>query len=155
MIPYVLAISIFLHSSFSFLFSTINAYNFFVIPHSSISLKPFPPSFLPDRICSYNPFHLSRPFFLFFSLSLSLSLSFSFSLSLTGSWDGTVKLWDVYKNDCIETMEHGCDVLAVAFRPDGKEICAAATNGNLHIWDVEVCFLLYCFPTLFSFLISL
>jgi WD40 repeat protein len=31
----------------------------------------------------------------------------------------------------------GCDVLAVAFRPDGKEICAAATNGNLHIWDVE------------------
>lgn len=35
-------------------------------------------------------------------------------------------------------MEHGCDVLAVAFRPDGKEICAAATNGNIHIWDVEV-----------------
>lgn len=56
-----------------------------------------------------------------------------------GSWDGTMKLWDVYKNDCIETMEHGCDVLAVAFRPDGKEVCAAATNGNIHIWDVEVC----------------
>lgn len=50
-----------------------------------------------------------------------------------------MKLWDVYKNDCIETMEHGCDVLAVAFRPDGKEVCAAATNGNIHIWDVEVC----------------
>ena len=72
-----------------------------------------------------------------------LSFLLSFSPSLTGSWDGTVKLWDVYKNDCIETMEHGCDVLAVAFRPDGKEICAAATNGNLHIWDVEVRFLLY------------
>ena len=49
-----------------------------------------------------------------------------------------MKLWDVYKNDCIETMEHGCDVLAVAFRPDGKEVCAAATNGNIHSWDVEV-----------------
>ena len=35
-------------------------------------------------------------------------------------------------------MEHGCDVMAVAFRPDGKEICAAATNGNIHIWDVEM-----------------
>jgi WD40 repeat protein len=35
-------------------------------------------------------------------------------------------------------MEHGCDVLAVSFRPDGKEVCAAATNGNIHIWDVEV-----------------
>ena len=60
------------------------------------------------------------------------------TLTHTGSWDGTLKLWDVYKNTCIETMEHGCDVLAVAFRPDGKEICAAATSGNLHIWDVEV-----------------
>ena len=50
-----------------------------------------------------------------------------------------MKLWDVYKNDCIEPMEPGCDVLAVAFRPDGKEVCAAATNGNIHIWDVEVC----------------
>lgn len=49
-----------------------------------------------------------------------------------------MKLWDVYKNNCIETMEHGCDVLAVAFRPDGKEVCAAATNGNIHIWDVEM-----------------
>ena len=55
-----------------------------------------------------------------------------------GSWDGTLKLWDVYQNNCIETMEHGCDVLAVSFRPDGKEVCAAATNGNIHIWDVEV-----------------
>ena len=49
-----------------------------------------------------------------------------------------MKLWDVYQNNCIETMEHGCDVLAVSFRPDGKEVCAAATNGNIHIWDVEV-----------------
>lgn len=32
-------------------------------------------------------------------------------------------------------MEHGCDVLAIAFRPDGKEICTATTNGNLTFWD--------------------
>ena len=55
----------------------------------------------------------------------------------TGSWDGTLKLWDVYESRCIETFEHGCDVLATAFRPDGKEICTAATNGNLYFWDVE------------------
>lgn len=55
----------------------------------------------------------------------------------SGSWDGTMKLWNIYQNECVETFEHGCDVLAVAFRPDGKEVCAATTNGNLTFWDVE------------------
>eukprot|EP01038_Epipyxis_sp_PR26KG_P014178 gene14178-19024_t len=55
----------------------------------------------------------------------------------SGSWDGTCKLWDVYKNNCVETLEHGCDVLAVAFRPDSKEIATASTNGNITFWDVE------------------
>lgn len=55
----------------------------------------------------------------------------------SGSWDGTLKIWDVYKNSCEDTFEHGCDVLAVTFRPDGKELCTAATNGQLCIWDVE------------------
>lgn len=66
-----------------------------------------------------------------------LDFSHDTGLLASGSWDGTLKLWDVYKNECVETFEHGCDVLACAFRPDGKEICCAATNGNLHFWDVE------------------
>lgn len=59
------------------------------------------------------------------------------SLLASGSWDGTLKLWDVYKNECTDTYEHGCDVLAVAFRPDGQEVCCAATNGNIYFWDVD------------------
>eukprot|EP01041_Mallomonas_annulata_P006791 gene6791-13750_t len=55
----------------------------------------------------------------------------------SGSWDGTLKIWNVYQNSCEETMEHGCDVLAVAIRGDGKEVCSATTNGNLNIWDIE------------------
>jgi periodic tryptophan protein 2 len=55
----------------------------------------------------------------------------------SGSWDGTLKLWDVYSSTCSETMEHGCDVLALCFRPDGKVVCTATTNGNLTFWDVE------------------
>lgn len=55
----------------------------------------------------------------------------------SGSWDGTLKIWDVYKSTCVETFEHGCDVLAVSFRPDGKEVCCSCTNGNIYVWDVE------------------
>lgn len=58
-------------------------------------------------------------------------------LLASSSWDGTLKLWDIPKSTCIETMEHGCDVLAVAFRPDGTEVCTATMKGNLHFWDVE------------------
>ena len=90
-----------------------------------------------------------------------LDFSATSSTLASGSWDGTLKLWDVYKNSCIETMEHGCDVMAVSFRPDGKEICTSATNGNLYIWEVETgqqvgliharttlvyCFFLYTIP---------
>lgn len=55
----------------------------------------------------------------------------------TGSWDGTLKLWNIFSNTCSETLEHGCDVLAVCFRPDGKVCCTATTNGNLTFWEVE------------------
>ena len=67
----------------------------------------------------------------------TLDFSLDSGLLASGSWDGTCKLWNVYKNENTETLEHGCDVLAVAFRPDGKEICTAATNGNLYFWDVD------------------
>lgn len=59
------------------------------------------------------------------------------SLLASGSWDGTLKVWDIYANTCTETMEHGCDVLALAFRPDGQELCTAAANGLLYFWDTE------------------
>jgi periodic tryptophan protein 2 len=60
-----------------------------------------------------------------------LDFSPSGSVLASGSWDGTLKMWDVYKNECIDTFEHGCDVLGVAFRPDGQEVCTSATNGKL------------------------
>ena len=40
-------------------------------------------------------------------------------------------------SNCTETFEHGCDVLAVAFRPDGLEVCTAAVNGQIYVWDIE------------------
>lgn len=71
------------------------------------------------------------------------SLAFSPSVSAepilaSGSWDHTVRLWNVYQNkSLIEPLAHSTDVLAVAFRPDGKQLCSATLNGYLNIWDAK------------------
>ena len=57
---------------------------------------------------------------------------------VSASWDGTVKLWDLYKqNTPTESLHHAADVVCVAYRPDGKEICTGTIGGLLSIWDVE------------------
>jgi len=56
----------------------------------------------------------------------------------SASWDKTVKLWDVFKkNTPQESLNHQSDVVCVAFRPDGKTVCASTTKGQLVFWDVE------------------
>lgn len=56
----------------------------------------------------------------------------------SASWDGSVKLWDLYKGNVpTESLQHTSDVACVACRPDGKEICTGTINGLLSFWDVE------------------
>ena len=62
---------------------------------------------------------------------------------VSASWDGTVKLWDLYKqkdgNSVVasESMAHTADVVCVACRPDGKELCSGTIGGLLSFWNVE------------------
>ncbi|KAL7488891.1 hypothetical protein ACHAW6_014481 [Cyclotella cf. meneghiniana] len=58
----------------------------------------------------------------------------------SASWDGTVKVWDLYKSDggsAPETFENGADVVCVAFRPDGNQICSGNIRGLLRFWNVD------------------
>ena len=55
----------------------------------------------------------------------------------SGSWDKTVKVWDVYRNEVQETFDHPSEVLCLSFRPDGKQLCAGTLQGMLHLWEVE------------------
>eukprot|EP01035_Chromulina_nebulosa_P018512 gene18512-24229_t len=68
---------------------------------------------------------------------LDFSRTSTSTILASGSWDGTLKLWNIYSNTNTETMEHGCDVLALAFRPDNKEMATCCVNGNIYIWDLE------------------
>ena len=55
----------------------------------------------------------------------------------TGSWDSTVKIWELYAgaNAAVESFKHSADLTAIAYRPDGKQICAATLDGNLVFWN--------------------
>lgn len=56
----------------------------------------------------------------------------------SASWDGTVKVWDLYKSGSTpETFESGADVVCVAFRPDGNQVCSGTIRGLLRFWNVE------------------
>jgi periodic tryptophan protein 2 len=56
----------------------------------------------------------------------------------SASWDGTVKLWEMYKGNVpTESLQHNSDVVCVACRPDSKEICTGTIRGLLSFWDVE------------------
>lgn len=47
-------------------------------------------------------------------------------------------MWDVYGGGrAKETLQHGADVLALAYRPDGNELAVATLDGNIALWDLK------------------
>lgn len=59
-------------------------------------------------------------------------------LLATASFDSTVKLWDVEKGECIQTLcKHTEPVYSVAFNPTGDYIASGSFDKCLHIWGVK------------------
>ena len=57
---------------------------------------------------------------------------------VSGSWDRTVRLWSVFgRSRAVEPLSLNSDVLAVAFRPDGKELAASTLDGQITLFDVQ------------------
>ncbi|RKP07083.1 WD40 repeat-like protein [Thamnocephalis sphaerospora] len=68
----------------------------------------------------------------------SLAFSTTESVLASGSWDHTVRTWDVFgRGRSVEVFQHQAEVLAIAYRPDGKRIVASTLNGELVFWDAE------------------
>jgi periodic tryptophan protein 2 len=56
----------------------------------------------------------------------------------SASWDGTVKIWDLYKREGEpESLKHAQDVVCCAFRPDGKQLVTGTIGGLLSVWNVD------------------
>lgn len=68
--------------------------------------------------------------------ALAFSPSQAKPLLASASWDGTVRLWDIFTTGATpDVLRHNADVLAIAFRPDGKELATATLDGNIHFWE--------------------
>jgi tetratricopeptide (TPR) repeat protein len=56
---------------------------------------------------------------------------------ITGSDDGTVKVWDAERGVELMTLNANIPILSVAFSPDGKSIAASA-SAQVILWESEV-----------------
>ncbi|OCH89636.1 WD40 repeat-like protein [Obba rivulosa] len=69
----------------------------------------------------------------------SLAFSPTGNQLTSGSWDKTVRVWNVFgRSHAVEPYQLSSDVLAVTFRPDGKELAASTLDGQIMFFDVAL-----------------
>lgn len=55
---------------------------------------------------------------------------------ITGSEDGTVRIWDIATRTVLKTLTGHCNaVWDVAFSPDGQRLATASEDGTARLWD--------------------
>ena len=68
----------------------------------------------------------------------SLSFAGSGGTLVSGSWDHTARLWNIFgRTQTSEPIQLQADVLDVAFRPDSKQVAVATLDGQLTFWSVS------------------
>lgn len=57
---------------------------------------------------------------------------------VSASWDKTIRVWDTYgRSTAVEPFQLKADCLALAFRPDGKEVAVSTLDGQISFWNVQ------------------
>jgi len=68
---------------------------------------------------------------------MTLTFSPDEKILATGSWDCTVKLWDLQTGALVATLAGHTDyVQSIAFSPDGKRLASGSDDQTLRIWDM-------------------
>lgn len=69
---------------------------------------------------------------------MSLAFSLDGSTLVSGSWDRTVRLWNIFaRTQTSEPLQLLSDVTCVAVRPDSEQIAVATLDGQLSFWSVS------------------
>lgn len=56
--------------------------------------------------------------------------------ALSGSWDGTLRLWEIASGKCTKRfVGHTGDVLSVAFSADNRQIVSGARDRSIKLWN--------------------
>ncbi|POY71835.1 hypothetical protein BMF94_5196 [Rhodotorula taiwanensis] len=56
---------------------------------------------------------------------------------VSASWDKSIRVWDTYgRSTAVEPFPLKADALALAFRPDGKEVAVSTLDGQISLWNV-------------------
>ncbi|HEY9621736.1 MAG TPA: TIR domain-containing protein [Crinalium sp.] len=72
-----------------------------------------------------------------FSVS-SVSFSPDGKTLASGSWDNSIKLWNVETGELIRTLPgHQSSVRSVSFSPDGKTLASGSGDKTIKLWNVE------------------
>ena len=68
----------------------------------------------------------------------SLSFAPSGGMMISGSWDRTVRLWNMFGRDqTSESLQLQADVLCVAMRPDSRQLAVSTLDGQLTFWSTS------------------
>ncbi|ESO11264.1 hypothetical protein HELRODRAFT_91552, partial [Helobdella robusta] len=67
-----------------------------------------------------------------------LSFSNFDNILASGSWDHTVRIWEVFsRKGSRDVIQLTCDALSLSFRPDGQEVAVTTLDGQISFWDMK------------------
>lgn len=76
----------------------------------------------------------------------AIALSKDYAVAASGSWDKSVKIWDVKDGRLLKTLNgHNDGVLSLSISPDGERIVSGGFDKKVNVWTVKTGSLLYSF----------